>query len=246
MSSFYDTIAMYSLITCWRRKKVGVSIDPFNGRNPGYCFVDLNSSDEDAQLAITTIQGQLVHSSPVKVNSNTQKKLHTQRLPAIAYNGKREARKVPTPNVTDKAFAFDRWSRNGAPSRRTAPLRERRRLHVGGLSSIPNQDVVNFGMRALFQNFNVEAVSKILPPSESARQYGGSRYYCFVDVSTPEEVRQATENLDGMPTPHGGSYQVSIAVQKRLTKVQREQLGVQSTPKQQPRRDLASSWRRVE
>lgn len=223
-----------------------ISIDPFNGRNPGYCFVDLECSDEDAQLAIVTLQGQPVRGRPVKVNFNTQKKPHTQRLPTIAYNGKREARELPTPNVTDEAFAFDRWSRNDAPSRWMAPLHERRRLHVGGLSRIPNQDVVNSEMRALFQDYDVEAVSKILSPSDSARGLGGSRYYCFVDVPTPEDAKKAIEDLDGMPTPHGGSYQVSIAVQKRPTKVQREQLGVQPTPKQQPRRDLASSWRRVE
>lgn len=124
---------------------------------------------------------------------------------------------------------------------------EGRRVYIGGLPRIPYQSVVNMDMRELFQGYDIQAVSKIISPSELTRKKGGSRFYCFVDFPTAEDAENAIDELDGKPTPYGGQYEVRLARQRRPTKVQREQLGYPSPEQQpQPHRDLSSNWRRVE
>lgn len=225
-----------------------MSIDPFTGRNPSYCFVDMSSA-ENTQAVMAVLQGQMVRGRPAKINFDTGKRSRDHRRPIIVYDESHRPRQVPPPNVLAGPYAFDRWSRTDAESHWTAPMEEHRRLCVGGLPRIPGQGVVNLEMRGLFQGYEVQAVSKIISPSAATRQRGGSRYYCFVDLPTPEDAENAIRELDGKRTPYGGQYEVSLARQRRPTKVQREQLGVSgdSSPEQQkPHRDLASSWRRVE
>ncbi|KAF2159039.1 hypothetical protein M409DRAFT_71287 [Zasmidium cellare ATCC 36951] len=221
-------------------KKMDMSIDPFTGRNPSYCFVELDPADAD--LAMEALQGQTVRGRPVKVNLNTQKGPRTHRPLTVEYEHSRRTHRFPTTNATNNDFAFDRWSRQDAESHWTAPFEERRRLFVGGLSRIPNQDVVNAEMRGLFDGYDVQAVSKLISPRDNVVPEEGSQYYCFVDVGSAEEAESAVPVLNGKPTPY-----VQHARQKKPTIVQREQLGVPKNPTPGNRaRDLAGSWRRVE
>ncbi|KAK4500520.1 hypothetical protein PRZ48_008709 [Zasmidium cellare] len=226
-------------------KNIDISTDPFTGRNPSYCFVDLDPADAD--LAMSALQGQMLRGRPVRVNFNTQKGSRTHRPVTIEYEHSRKTHHFPTANVNDKAFAFDRWSRRDAESHWTAPFDERRRIYVGGIARIPNQDAVNAEMRGLFHEYDVQAVSKLISPRDHVIPEEGSQYYCFVDLATPEEAESAVRVLDGKATPQGGNYRVQHARQGKPTIVQREQLGVTKnpTPGNRPR-DLAGSWRRVD
>lgn len=158
---------------------------------------------------------------------------------------------MPGLDVNSNAYVFDRWSRaDEAPARWIAPMKECRRLYVGGLPQIRNQASLNAEMRVLFQTRTIEAVSKIISPSEARRQHPGSHYFCFVDLSTKEEAKSAIAALDGQPNPYGGRYKIKLAMPSKTkpTKVIREQLLWEDSPKSDatPKRNLAGNWRRLD
>jgi len=53
--------------------QITMSIDPFTGRNPSYCFVDLDSAEE-ANRAMTELNGKDVLGRTVKINPGIAKK----------------------------------------------------------------------------------------------------------------------------------------------------------------------------
>ncbi|KAK5114067.1 hypothetical protein LTR85_010373 [Meristemomyces frigidus] len=231
-------------------KSIDISIDPFNGRNPSYCFVDFHSQDE-ANQAMQTMQGQRVRGRPIKINLKTERRdggAARDRLATKTHDRGWRAQDVPSLAVNENAHVYDRWSRDDAASRWTAPLDEGRRLYVGGLPQVPNQDSLNAEMRVLFQGWNIEAVSKIISPPEYKRHLPGSHHFCFVDMPSAREAEDAIAMLNGKKTPYGGSYQVQIGrPSKRPTKVMREQLGYEDPGKKRsrsPKRELQGSWRR--
>jgi hypothetical protein len=201
------------------------------------------------------LPGKQVRGRPVRVNYKTERgsgqPSRDARMPTKTYDRGWRAQTVPPKDVGEDAYVYDRWSRDDAPSRWTAPLEEGRRLFVGGLPQIPNQDALNAEMKELFQGFNVEAVSKIISPNDYWRSKPGSHHYCFVDLSSAEEAQKAAAALNGKATPYGGSYGIKAATAKKPTKVMREQLGVTKDgeapaepPK--PQRNLQGSWRRMD
>jgi len=205
------------------------------------------------------LQGKLVGNRPVRVSPKTERRDGTSpgsRPPPKTYDRgwrAKEAAKeaAPSADANQKPYVYDRWNRNDAPSRWTAPMEEGRRLFVGGLSEIQGQDVINAEMQTLFQGRPIEAVSKIISPNDYWKMKPGSHHYCFVDLASAEDAQSAMEALNGQPTPTGGQYKVSMARprQDRPTKVMREQLGAtgsdQGHPPESPKRDLQSSWRRA-
>lgn len=177
------------------------------------------------------MQGQIVRGRPIRINLKTERRQsERERMPVKTYDRGWKSKDVPvTDSNPETAYAFDRWNRKDAESHWTAPAEEQRRLYVGGLPRIPNQDTVNIEMRTLFEGFNVQAVSKIISPHASKWGESGSHYYCYVDVSTPEEAQRAAQDLDGKPTPYSGNYKVSMARSTRGSNiVNREQLGTTS------------------
>jgi RNA recognition motif-containing protein len=47
-------------------ERIDMSIDPFTGRNPSFCFVELDSKTE-ADRAIVELEGKPVLTRPVKI-----------------------------------------------------------------------------------------------------------------------------------------------------------------------------------
>lgn len=178
-----------------------MSIDPFTGRNPSYCFVDFHNQ-EDADHAMNKMQGQTLRGRPIRVNFKTERRERNgTRLPSKTYDHGWKSKKVtvPIPESGEDAFAFDRWTRTDAAENWTKPDEERRRLWVGGLPRIQNQDSLQVEMRELFKGYRVYAVSKLISPPASRRSEQGSHYTCFVDVGSPEEAQDAVKKLNGLP-----------------------------------------------
>ncbi|KAI7277784.1 hypothetical protein KC345_g6417 [Hortaea werneckii] len=239
-------------------KRVDISIDPFTGRNTGYCFVDFQTT-EDAEHALEALPGKRVRSRPLKINHNIERRgeCTRPRLPTRIHERAGYVHEMPGLNVNNNAYVFDRWSRaDEAPARWIAPVEERRRLYVGGLPQIRNQGSLNAEKRVLFQSRPIEAVSKIIPPSEAKRQCPGSHYFCFVDISSEADAKSAIAALDGHPNPYGGRYKVKLAMPSKAkpTKAMREQLlsvglkWAEDLPKSDPapKRNLAGNWRRLD
>lgn len=192
-----------------------MSIDAFTGRNPSYCFLDLHTQAE-ADLAVKTIQGQLVRDRPVKISLQTERQ-------ARGIHGK-DSPKSPKDSPVLKRINSLRF-RNDAKSHWTAPTLESRRLYVGGLPQISRQHVLNADMAALFEGYDIQAVSKLVWPHASKRMEPGSHYYAFVDLATAEAATDAVRKLDGTPAPHGGTYRISCSQRNKGSAiVHREQL----------------------
>jgi RNA recognition motif-containing protein len=97
----------------------------------------------------------------------------------------------------DSTFLKDRWNRPDKPEEYQKAADEGRRLYVGGLPRFENFEDTNKQIRSLFDGFNVETVSKLIPPHESLKEKPGNHNYCFVDLASASEVEEAIKALEG-------------------------------------------------
>ena len=132
-----------------RSKNVDISTDPFNGRNPSYCFVDLHDG-ENACLATEILPGQLVRGRPVKVNFNTKTNKRRPTPTAIESSGQGNV-DMSTDALPPQSHIYDRWNCPNPQDRWIAPLEESRRLFVGGLPLVRTQPRLKREMRELFE-----------------------------------------------------------------------------------------------
>ncbi|KAM0701085.1 hypothetical protein Q7P35_011446 [Cladosporium inversicolor] len=183
-----------------------ISIDPFSGRNPSYCFVDLDE-DEDADAVISQLQGYRVRGRPIKINYDTGKRAsRPRRLETRLANGERRSFDF-SPTTTASPLVFDSYAWKK-------------------FSDICEQEFVNAEMRQLFDGHNIQAVSKrVLLVHRNLAIAATGQCYCFVDLSSAVEAKSAMAAVNGTPTPYGGVYRINIASDQRDRKVCREQLG---------------------
>ena len=98
----------YSLLTSYSLN-IDISIDPFTGRNPSYCFVDLDDN-EDADAVISELEGHMIRGRPMKINYDTGKRAHRpQRLETRLANGERRSFDFSSAS-TASPFVFDRYA----------------------------------------------------------------------------------------------------------------------------------------
>lgn len=220
---------------------IDFSTDPFTGRNPSYCFADL--ATEDAELALEVLQGQNVRGRPVKIGLNTRTSFKGfSALREDSHRGCNASDESPA-ETKKSAFVFNRWTRDDAKDHWTLPVDEGRRLYVGGMPNCTSAGLLNMEMRRLFRGYDLQAVSKIISPHDWEEDMSCHRFYCFVDLASPEQARQAVRSLDGVATPYGGQYEVSVPI-THPSKILREQLGGVWPTEAQPReRNLDGDWR---
>jgi hypothetical protein len=222
-----------------------MSVDPFSGRNPSYCFVDL-ASTESAEAVIQKLQEQTIRGRPIMIRYDTSKRDRSEahRTKTRMQNG--EWKTFDFNLSTAKPSIFDRYEWKEAREHWTKPSEEGRRLFVGGLSDISCQSFVNAEMEDLFEGFDLQAVSKrVLPVHRDPQIPATGQCYCFVDLSTAEEAGAAMTALNGMPTPYGGVYKLNIAYRHEDRKVCREQAGILGIKivSTERKRNLEGNWR---
>lgn len=121
-----------------------MSTDPYTGRNPSYCFVELKTKDQ-ADEAMCKLNGQDLLGRPVRIGpgvANSDRR--RQRGP---HDAARQERR-PTP-------VFDRWTRRDAPNHFKEYNAQRRRLWVGGLPRMGDHHTVNDEVRDLFKGYKM-------------------------------------------------------------------------------------------
>ena len=170
---------------------IDISIDPFTLRNPSYCFVDFTTSEE-ARTAMQTLSGIDFQGRPLKVKPCVLKRHQADcyRADVLLSNrwSSNHSQHVETGN--------DRTPNVALTNNILAPMREHRRIYVGNLPKPLDNHTSDLELRDLFRGFDVEAVSKVLSPSEELVHR--SKYYAFVDLRNAEEAAKAVKNLDGV------------------------------------------------
>ncbi|KAG8526318.1 uncharacterized protein KY384_000311 [Bacidia gigantensis] len=168
------------------REHINMSIDPYTGRNPSYCFVELGDRAQ-AYRATQELSGQDLLGRPVKLG------------PGIARSTERKSRGNMRNQQHPEEPVFQRWTRTDASNHWQGYTEEGRRLWVGGLPRMAGHAAVNAGIREIFDGFHIEAVSKVIIPKEPefghAKAY--NHRYLFVDFESAEEARQAAKAIDG-------------------------------------------------
>ncbi|KIW67953.1 hypothetical protein PV04_03932 [Phialophora macrospora] len=206
---------------------VSMSTDPFTGRNPSYCFVDLDSAEE-AQRAMSELNGVDVLGRALRVSPGVAKR-HSQdgggggggtemRMKDFERGQGRPRGVRETREQKDGEYnpTFDRWNRNDAPSHWTAPQSEGRRLYIGNMPRIEPQSAHDQEIQELFAQYApgvaLSAVSKQISPRPAPKpEHTNNQYYCFVDLEKAGDVDAAIEALDGKQGSWGGNLKVNRA-----------------------------------
>ena len=124
------------------RDFMNMSTDPYSGRNPSYCFVELGSKSE-ADQAMRDLSGKPLLGRPVKLG------------PGIASHKKRKATSPAFRGGHPERPIFKRWTRTDASDHFSGYSRAGRRLWVGGLPRMGTHGEVNAGVRELFSGFEM-------------------------------------------------------------------------------------------
>ncbi|KAE8354112.1 hypothetical protein BDV28DRAFT_131747 [Aspergillus coremiiformis] len=189
-------------------ERIDIAIDPFTGRNPSYCFVDLESK-ELAEKAMNELDGHDMLGRPVKikpgvVKSSSERSQQQQSQPQRTDGSPRADNKTPP-------FAIDRWRRNDGPTFAKTNSDSSRRLYVGGLPRLSDQEVISSNITTFFKDYKLENISKLFTPHPAKRFDPGDHYYLFVDFGTVDEAQSAMNALNGQEGPWGSPIRVQRA-----------------------------------
>ncbi|KAE8145651.1 hypothetical protein BDV25DRAFT_164152 [Aspergillus avenaceus] len=182
-------------------ERIDIAIDPFTGRNPSYCFVDLESK-ELAEKAMNELDGRDMLGRPVKIKPGVVKS-SSERAQQRTDASPRADRSSPQ--------GLDRWRRNDTPTFAKLSSDSSRRLYVGGLPRLTEQDVITSNITSFFKDYKLENISKLFTPHPAKRFEPGDHYYLFVDFGSVEEAQSAMNALNGQEGPWGASIRVQRA-----------------------------------
>ncbi|BCR91096.1 RNA-binding protein [Aspergillus chevalieri] len=174
-------------------ERIDIAIDPFTGRNPSYCFVDLPTK-ELADRAMGQLDGHDMLGRPVKIKPGVVKS-QQQRM-----DGEKSS-----------PFSIDRWRKNETPTFAKVNSDSSRRLYVGGLPKLTDHEALSININNFFKDFEVENVSKLFTPHPSKRFEPGDHYYLFVDFSSIQEAQDAMNTMNGKEGPWGANLRVQRA-----------------------------------
>ncbi|RFU72047.1 hypothetical protein TARUN_10211 [Trichoderma arundinaceum] len=192
-------------------ENIHVSVDPVSARNPGYCFVDF-AERATAERALTSLKASL-RGREIKVGPCEPRKKRNG-------DGGRPGFQRPSdwrsPSGDDGQQFQGGEGRDQRPrggftrSEEVVDESQGKRLYVGGLAKMQDQEENNQEMLDIFTGFNPSFIGKRIAPHDSARSPAGTYYYCFVDFETKEEAEAAMQALDGAQYD-GSVLKVSLA-----------------------------------
>ncbi|RAK74992.1 RNA-binding protein [Aspergillus fijiensis CBS 313.89] len=196
-------------------ERIDIAIDPFTGRNPSYCFVDLETK-ELAERAMVELDGRDMLGRPVKIKPGVVKSASERSQQQQQQQQQQQPRVDGSPrDVRSSPFSADRWRRGNddIPSSPARPVNNdaSRRLYVGGLPKLTDQDALNINIRNFFKGYNVENVSKQFAPHPAKRFEPGDHYYLFVDFDSVDEAENAMGALHRQEGPWGSMLRVQRA-----------------------------------
>ncbi|EED15566.1 ribonucleoprotein, putative [Talaromyces stipitatus ATCC 10500] len=191
-------------------ERIDISIDPFTGRNPSYCFVEL-ATKEQADRAMVELDGKDLQGRPVRIKPGVAKSAQDRS------SSTRSPQNSPSrlnDNTGSPSTLVDRWQRRDTSSSNNTKgndIENSRRLYVGGLPKIMDKQALDADIQGFFKGYNLEAISKLITPHPSKRFEPGDHYYLFVDFATIEDAAAAQTALDGQNGPWGGKLRLGRA-----------------------------------
>lgn len=188
-------------------ERIDIAIDPFTGRNPSYCFVDLETR-ELANKAMTELDGRDMLGRPVKIKPGVAKTASER-----SQQQQHQQQRTESSPRSDKGrpFALDHWRRNDTPAFAKVDSVSSRRLYVGGLPKLTDPEIITTNITNFFKGYKVENVSKLFTPHPAKRFEPGDHYYLFVEFSSTEEAQNAMDTLNGQEGPWGANLRVQRA-----------------------------------
>ncbi|EAW11991.1 RNA-binding protein [Aspergillus clavatus NRRL 1] len=190
-------------------ERIDIAIDPFTGRNPSYCFVDLDTK-ESAERAMNELDGSDLLGRPVKIKPGVAKSA-SERAQQQRTEGAPRGDRTSSSSSSSSPFAADRWRRNDAPTFPKVNSDTSRRVYVGGLPKVIDTEEITTKITDFFKGYKVENVSKLFTPHPAKRFEAGDHYYLFVEFSSVEEAQTAMDTLNGQQGPWGGNLRVQRA-----------------------------------
>ncbi|RAQ49822.1 ribonucleoprotein [Aspergillus flavus] len=189
-------------------ERIDIAIDPFTGRNPSYCFVDLESK-ELAEKAMNELDGRDMLGRPVKIKPGVVKSSSERSQQQQQQQQRTDG--SPRSDSKTSLFTMDRWRRNDAPTFARTNSDSSRRLYVGGLPRLTDQEDISSNITNFFKDYKLENISKLFTPHPAKRFESGDHYYLFVDFSSVEEAQSAMSALNGQEGPWGSPIRVQRA-----------------------------------
>lgn len=127
-------------------ERIDIAIDPFTGRNPSYCFVDLHTK-EQAERAMIDLDGKDMLGRPVKIKPGVAK--------SSAERASEQQQRSP--------IAMDRWRRSETESSPRASSDSSQRVYVGGLPRVAEPEVAEAQIKTFFQGYTVYVLPSFSP-----------------------------------------------------------------------------------
>ncbi|CAL5874042.1 uncharacterized protein PFLUO_LOCUS8328 [Penicillium psychrofluorescens] len=177
-------------------ERIDIALDPFTGRNPSYCFVDLESK-EQAEKAMVELDAKELLGRPLRIKPGVVRSSTDQHSRSTS---------TSSPSGT-----VDRWRRQENASFAKTNSDSSQRVYVGGLPRLGELETLQSQIRSFFDGYTVENVSKLFAPHPAKRFEPGEHYYLFVDLSSVDEAQRAMEELNGAEGPWGGPLRVQRA-----------------------------------
>ncbi|KAM0454797.1 hypothetical protein ACHAPV_008170 [Trichoderma viride] len=189
-------------------ENIHMSIDAVSSRNPGYCFVDFVQRPT-AERALTSLQASL-RGREIKVGPCEPRKKRNDNGRSVFQQRTSEWRGAPGGDDGQQYQSEQRPRGNFNRSEEVVDESQGKRLYVGGLAKMGDQDQNNQEMMGIFTGFNPSYIGKRIAPHDSTRSPAGTYYYCFVDFETQDEAQAAMQALDGAEYD-GSALKVSLA-----------------------------------
>ncbi|KAK1971046.1 hypothetical protein LY78DRAFT_652199 [Colletotrichum sublineola] len=188
--------------------KIHISMDPVSARNPGYCFVDFKAR-ADAERALssldTSIRGRPLKVGPCEPKRQQASRWKSDKEPAFNRWGNWSGQRGQAGDKSEEGgVSNDKRRIENGPygaiehfDEVVATDTDGRRLYIGGLPKMVDQQQSQDEMREILTGFDPVAISKRITPHESTRSMPGHHHYCFVDFSTVDEAASAVKALNG-------------------------------------------------
>lgn len=220
---------------------IDFSTDPFTGRNPSYCFVEL-STREQADQAITQLTGRNIRGRDVKVKAGVAKSPYgssPRRQQKQQLHRRWDAAYRQDGSSLTTFATFDRWRRGDPNPPRKDLDSHPSRVYLGGLPRITDRERIARNIVRFFDGLQVyvssfffhlyapwylrfnhqylyfffsENISKLFTPSPAKNLApGGHYYYLFIDFASPRDAQTAQDTLNGQRGPFGGTAKIQRA-----------------------------------